>query len=191
MWKLAALIIAIFAFQPSFGGLGLARIALIIAATIVFFAGLFALSLTVGRRFRLGYPDTATLVFTTTARNSESVIGVAAVAFAGHLLVLVAILLGPVVELPALLGLSRLMLSLRTRLHWPQPPETRSPQHYPPPRQPAKPPERLASPLQLPARPACGQRRSGARQRPGAGAEHRLGSVLPPPVQEHCARRSA
>ena len=30
---LAALIVAIFAFQPSFGGLGLARIALIIAAT--------------------------------------------------------------------------------------------------------------------------------------------------------------
>lgn len=42
LWALAALIIAIFAFQPSFGGLGLARIALIIAATIIFFAGLFA-----------------------------------------------------------------------------------------------------------------------------------------------------
>jgi ACR3 family arsenite transporter len=122
LWALAALIVAIFAFQPSFGGLGLARIALIIAATIVFFTGLFALSLTVGRRFRLGYPDTATLVFTTTARNSESVIGVAAVAFAGHPLVLVAILLGPVVELPALLGLARLMLTLRTRLRWPSPP---------------------------------------------------------------------
>ena len=120
LWALAALIVAIFAFQPSFGGLGLARIALIIAATIIiFFAGLFALSLTVGQRFRLGYPDTATLVFTTTARNSESVIGVAAVAFAGHPLVLVAILLGPIVELPALLGLARLMLALRTRLRWP------------------------------------------------------------------------
>jgi len=123
LWALAALIVAIFAFQPSFGGLGLARIALIIAATIVFFTGLFLLSLTVGRRFRLGYPDTATLVFTTTARNSESVIGVAAVAFAGHPLVLVAILLGPIVELPALLGLSRLMLTLRTRLRWPIEPQ--------------------------------------------------------------------
>ena len=54
-------------------------------------------------------------------------IGVAAVAFAGRPLVLVAILLGPVVELPALLGLSRLMLSPRTRLHWPQPPEDQIP----------------------------------------------------------------
>jgi hypothetical protein len=83
--------------------------------------GLFALSLTVGRRARLGYADTATLVFTTTARNSESVLGVAATAFAGHPLVLVAILVGPVIELPALLGLSRLMLHLRQRLSWPEP----------------------------------------------------------------------
>lgn len=128
-WALAALIIAIFAFQPSFSSLGLARIALIIAATIIFFAGLFLISLTVGRRFRLGYPDTATLVFTTTARNSEAVIGVAAVAFAGHPLVLVAILVGPIVELPALLGLSRLMLTLRTRLRWPEP----SARQIPPP----------------------------------------------------------
>jgi ACR3 family arsenite efflux pump ArsB len=119
MWALAALVIAIFTFQTSFGGLGFARIALIIAATVAFFAGLFALSLGVGWRFRLGYADTATLIFTTTARNSESVIGVAAVAFAGHPLVLVAILVGPVVELPALLGLSRLMVVLRTRLAWP------------------------------------------------------------------------
>jgi ACR3 family arsenite transporter len=120
MWALAVLVVAIFAFQPSFSGLGLLRIGLIIGVISVFFVGLFALSLTVGRRARLGYADTATLVFTTTARNSESVIGVAATAFAGHPLVLVAILVGPVVELPALLGLSRLMLHLRERLRWPE-----------------------------------------------------------------------
>jgi len=119
MWALAALVITIFAFQQSFSGLGLVRIGLIIGAISLFFVGLFALSLTVGRRFRLGYADTATLVFTTTARNSESVIGVAAVAFVGHPLVLVAILVGPVIELPALLILSRFMLRLRTRLSWP------------------------------------------------------------------------
>ncbi|MDA8394965.1 MAG: hypothetical protein M0T72_06940 [Candidatus Dormibacteraeota bacterium] len=120
MWALAALVITIFAFQPSFGGLGLVRIGLIIGVISLFFVGLFLLSLSVGRRFHLGYADTATLVFTTTARNSESVIGVAAVAFAGHPLVLVAILVGPVVELPALLGLSQMMLWLRRALSWPQ-----------------------------------------------------------------------
>jgi ACR3 family arsenite transporter len=121
MWALAVLVVAIFAFQRSFSGLGLLRIGLIIAVISLFFLGLFVLSLTVGRRARLGYADTATLVFTTTARNSESVLGVAATAFSGHPLVLVAILVGPVIELPALLGLSRLMLHLRQRLSWPEP----------------------------------------------------------------------
>ncbi len=119
MWALAALVVTIFAFQPSFSGLGLVRIGLIIGVISLFFVGLFVLSLVVGRRSHLGYADTATLVFTTTARNSESVIGVAAVAFAGHPLLLVAILVGPVVELPALLALSRLMLWLRHALDWP------------------------------------------------------------------------
>ncbi len=120
MWALAVLVVAIFAFQPSFTGLGLARVGLIIAVISLFFVGIFALSLTVGRVTRLGYADTATLVFTTTARNSESVIGVAAVAFAGHPLVLISILVGPVIELPVLLGLARLMRSLRRRLAWPE-----------------------------------------------------------------------
>lgn len=120
MWALAVLVVAIFAFQQSFTGLGLARIGLIIAVISLFFVGIFALSLTVGRVTKLGYADTATLVFTTTARNSESVIGVAAVAFAGHPLVLVAILVGPVIELPALLGLAQLMRSLHRRWSWPQ-----------------------------------------------------------------------
>ncbi len=119
MWALAALVVTIFAFQSAFSGLGLVRIGLIVGAISLFFLGLFALSLLVGRRFHLGYRDTTTLVFTTTARNSESVIGVAAVAFAGHPLVLVAILVGPIIELPALLGLSRLMLRLRARWNWP------------------------------------------------------------------------
>jgi ACR3 family arsenite transporter len=121
MWALAVLVVAIFTFQRSFSGLGLLRIGLIVGVISLFFLGLFALSLTVGRRARLGYADTATLVFTTTARNSESVLGVAATAFSGHPLVLVAILVGPVIELPALLGLSRLMLYLRQRLSWPEP----------------------------------------------------------------------
>jgi len=119
MWALALLAVAIFAFQPSFSDLGLVQIGLIIAVITAFFVGLFLLGLAVGRVAHLGYADTATLVFTTTARNSESVVGVAATAFAGHPLVLVAILVGPIVELPALLALSRLMRALGERWRWP------------------------------------------------------------------------
>ena len=118
-WALAVLVVAIFAFQSSFSSLEMSRIGLIIAVISLFFVGIFALSLTVGRATKLGYADTVTLVFTTTARNSEMVMGVAAVAFAGHPLVLVAILVGPVIELPALLGLTQLMRHLHHRWSWP------------------------------------------------------------------------
>lgn len=57
-----------------------------------------------------------TMAFTTTARNSEAVIGVAVAAFPGHPLVYLAIILGPVVELPMLLLLARILLGLRERL---------------------------------------------------------------------------
>ena len=84
-------------------------------------AALLILALTIGRLFRIGYPDTTTMVFEVTARNSESVIGIAAVVFAGRPLVTLAILIGPVIELPALLVLTKVMLQLRTRWTWPSP----------------------------------------------------------------------
>ena len=67
----------------------------------------------------LGYPDTTAMVVEVTARNSESVIGIAAVVFAARPLVTLAILVGPVIELPALLVLTKVMLQLRTRWTWP------------------------------------------------------------------------
>ena len=61
------------------------------------------------------------MVFEVTARNSESVIGIAAVAFAGRPLVTLAILIGPAIELPVLLALTKIMLRLRTSWTWPEP----------------------------------------------------------------------
>jgi ACR3 family arsenite efflux pump ArsB len=59
---------------------------------------------------------TCRLAFTTTARNSEAVIGVGGSAFPGHPLVYLAIILGPIVELPMLLLLARIMLGLKDRI---------------------------------------------------------------------------
>lgn len=97
---------------------GFGGAALIIATITLFFIGVFAIALTVGRTFKLGYADTTAMVFEVTARNSESVIGVAAVAFASRPLVTLAIVIGPIVELPVLLLLSRIMLRLRGRWNW-------------------------------------------------------------------------
>lgn len=123
LWALVLVIIGIFASQESLGLGELSRIVLIIFVISLFFVALFLLGVIVGKGFRLGYEDTTTLVFTTTARNSEAVLPVAAAAFPGHPLVIFAILVGPVVELPVLLFLSRAMLWLRHRL-WLRPAES-------------------------------------------------------------------
>ena len=118
LWALVFVIIGIFASQRTLEANELGRIALIIFVIALFFISLFLIGLAVGYKFRLGYQDTTTLIFTTTARNSEAVIGVAAAAFPGHPLVLLAILIGPVVELPVLVLISRGLLALRRQWKW-------------------------------------------------------------------------
>ena len=118
LWALVAVVIGIFATQPALDGSDLGGVGLIIGTITLFFVGVFGIALIVGRTFKLSYADTTTLVFEVTARNSESVIGVAAVAFHDRPLVTLAIVIGPIVELPALLMLSRTMLRLRARWRW-------------------------------------------------------------------------
>ncbi len=122
LWALVIVVTAIFATQHALEGTDITNVALIIATITLFFVGLFTIALAVGRVFQLDYPDTAAMVFEVSARNSESVIGIAAVAFAGHPLVIVAILIGPVVELPVLIALTKIMLRIRDRWTWPDTP---------------------------------------------------------------------
>jgi arsenite transporter len=122
LWALVAVIVGIFATQPRIANADLGRVGLIIATITAFFAGLFLIALTIGRAFKLGYADTTAMVFEVTARNSESVVGVAAVAFTGRPLVILAIFIGPIIELPALLALTRVMLHLRHSISWPDDP---------------------------------------------------------------------
>ena len=118
LWALVAVVIGIFATQPALDNSDLGGVGLIIGTITLFFIGVFGIALIVGRTFKLGYADTTTLVFEVTARNSESVIGIAAVAFHDRPLVTLAIVIGPIVELPALLMLSRTMLKLSARWRW-------------------------------------------------------------------------
>ncbi len=116
LWALVAVIIGIFASQSALSLSDLGRVALLIFVISLFFVSMFLIGLLVGRLGKLGYEDTTTLIFTTTARNSEAVLPVAAAAFPGHPLVIFAILIGPIVELPVLVFLSRTMLWLKERL---------------------------------------------------------------------------
>ncbi len=115
LWTFVVVIVSMFLSQETLSFSDINTVALLIAFLIGFFVVLFALTVLLGRAFRLSYEGNATLAFTTTARNSEAVIGVAIAAFPGHPLVYFAIILGPIVELPMLLVIARFMLALR---HW-------------------------------------------------------------------------
>lgn len=119
LWALVAVIVGIFASQSALTLNDLGRVALVIFVISLFFVGMFLIGLSVGRLFRLGYQDTTTLVFTTSARNSEAVLPVANAAFPDHPLVIFAIILGPIVELPVLLLISRVLLALKGRMWQP------------------------------------------------------------------------
>jgi len=115
LWTFVAVIVSMFLSQETLKFADVNTVVLLIAFLIGFFVVLLLLTLLLGRIFKLSYQDNVTLAFTTTARNSEAVIGVAIAAFPGHPLVYFAIILGPIVELPVLLLIARIMLSLR---HW-------------------------------------------------------------------------
>lgn len=115
LWALVIVIMSMFISQRSLDITDINKIGLLILFLIAFFFALFILAVVIGKMFGLGYEDTVTMAFATTARNSEAVIGVAVAAFPGHPLVYLAIILGPVVELPMLLLLARILLGLKER----------------------------------------------------------------------------
>ena len=79
---------------------------------LVFFGIAFLLAIVVARQLRLPYEQTALLVFTTTSRNSEASLAIAATAFTSPLVGL-AVVLGPVVELPLLVAMVRILRRFR------------------------------------------------------------------------------
>ncbi|MGI9599283.1 MAG: arsenic resistance protein, partial [Acidimicrobiales bacterium] len=80
----------------------------------VFFAVAFAIAVLTGRLLDLPYDQTALLAFTTTSRNSEASLAIAATAFASPL-VAAAVVIGPVLELPLLVLMVRVLVGLRHR----------------------------------------------------------------------------
>ncbi len=116
LWALVVVILSMFISQKSLDMSDVHQVGLLIVFLIAFFLALFIIAVIIGKIFDLGYEDTITMAFSTTARNSEAIIGVAVAAFPGHPLVYFAIILGPVIELPILLLMSRIMLEYRDLL---------------------------------------------------------------------------
>jgi ACR3 family arsenite transporter len=91
---------------------------------LAYFAIMWLTGFIVGWLMRMRYPQTATLAFTVASNDFELAIAVAVGVFGASSGEALAGTVGPLVEVPALLGLVYLALWARRRLTWPRPART-------------------------------------------------------------------
>jgi ACR3 family arsenite efflux pump ArsB len=83
----------------------------------VFFAVNFVLSLAVGRYLRMPFADRVSLLFTSSARNSPISLAIAALTYPDRPLISLALVIGPLIELPILAIDSHILIRLAARVN--------------------------------------------------------------------------
>ncbi|MFW5928949.1 MAG: arsenic resistance protein [Halobacteriota archaeon] len=95
-------------------------LALMALPVIVFYVVNFGVALAVGRYLELDYDEVVCLGCTVLSRNSPTALAIAVIAFPDEPVIALALVVGPLLELPLLSVVSRLFLGIRERGLWEQ-----------------------------------------------------------------------
>ncbi|GLV63643.1 arsenic resistance protein [Bacillus mycoides] len=112
---LSLAIVAMFASQGKYLLQNMNVVLLLLIPVLLFFMINFILGQFVGRMMYLSYEDTVSLSLTTLARNSPVALAIAVTAFPDEPLIALALVIGPLIELPVLACVSQVLLLIKKK----------------------------------------------------------------------------
>ena len=110
IWFLALAVFCIFASQGELLFTNLDSVVKIFIPLIIFFIANTTIDLLLSEKINFTYQEYASLTMTTLARNSPLALAIAINSFPGHELISIALVIGPLIELPVLYIVSRFCL---------------------------------------------------------------------------------
>ncbi len=110
IWFLSLAVFCIFASQGELLFQNLNSVVTIFVPLIIFFGVNVIIDLLLCEKINFTYPEYASLTMTTLARNSPLALAIAINSFPGHELISIALVIGPLIELPVLYAVSKFCL---------------------------------------------------------------------------------
>ena len=115
IWFLSLAVFCIFASQGELLFENLNSIIILFVPLIIFFIVNTLLDLILSKKINFTYEEYASLTMTTLARNSPLALAIAINSFPGHELISIALVIGPLIELPVLYIVSKFCLLIKRR----------------------------------------------------------------------------